>query len=389
MESVRDPADSTSATELQAELLRLGKSLQTGRPELVREAAARLRRLLRTSRPSLDQAGVLLLDATTAPELREVLALVLGSLSIEEAQALLSRALDAASSGSWIRTLLIALGSTKFEGDDDDVFGDSGRPWVVDMPSGLAITVMSRIESGYIRSQMLRYLHPGTLESVREAAIQALRHSLEYPDVRRDFRSNLASERNEDLRGEVAQGLAEWARKQSLASPDRQDILASILAQSRKAETAAVRFGTEATLKQMPMNDAEVKAVADFLHSPDYDQRRWAFAILGFKAESKELPARAELLPMFGQILSRDPDPKIREYAAGALGAFGDRPEGRTLLLHALSDPIWHVRAGAAAALARSGEDPRVLEALNLLAKSDANESVRRTAEKSLKALAR
>ena len=90
-----------------------------------------------------------------------------------------------------------------------------------------------------------------------------------------------------------------------------------------------------------------------------------------------------------GQPIASGTDAKSREYAAAALASFPENPRSKALLVGALSDAAWHVRARAAGVLAGLGKDEATLNARRLSASRDGNEIVRRAAQKSVESLSR
>ncbi len=358
-------------------------------PEKVQRFASELRREARTDPAFLRTLGEIVLNSSQPMEFRELAAIVLGTLAAADAQQYLSRALSASSDAAWTRTLILALGSFKDYAEDDEAFGPSVGPWAVRTRQGLIITVEATLEDLAIRTQVLSYLSGPAQVEVRDAAVRALLHSTKFGEVRRDLLQALRLETSEDLRGEIGKGLAEWARHEGVQSPERLAITAMVFEQGARREAAAVRFGAENALKAMPLTQAEVTSLASFLNAGDFDQRRWAFSILTEQASRAGLPGREGLFGTFEQILGKDASAKSREYAAAAIASFPDFARSGPLLIGALSDPAWHVRARAAESLGRLRSDDAVLGALRRVIAQDDNESVRKTAQKSLDLLSK
>jgi hypothetical protein len=367
---------------------RANEILASRNVEKLQDFASELRHEARTNSDFLKTLGEIVLNPSQPMDLGELAAVVLGSLQGTEAQHYLSSALAKSVDAGWSRTLILALGSFKDWTGDEEVFGPALGAWGVKTRLGLVISVEASLPDLAIRSQVLSYLAVASIE-VRDAAVRALFHSTQFSEVRRDFLSSLRSEGNQDLKGEIGKGLAEWARTEKAESPERQAITGAILEQGARREAAAVRFGAENALKVMALTTSEVASLAASLRGPDFDQRRWAFAILTEQASRPGLPGREELFDNFEQILGKDASPKGREYAAAAIASFPDYVRSGPVLVGALSDPAWHVRARAAEALGKISKDETVMAALRRVIAQDDNPSVRQTAQRSLDRLSR
>jgi hypothetical protein len=111
------------------------------------QAAADLRRLLRTDGDARREAYEQLLTGTMEDSLRGALILVIGTLPVPDVDPVLVKALDKFSDNpALVVHLLHALGASREPADLDDIFDMGDQPWGVDGPGGLGITIRRRIE---------------------------------------------------------------------------------------------------------------------------------------------------------------------------------------------------------------------------------------------------
>ncbi len=357
--------------------------------------AARLRREARTNSEFLKRLMTLVGDGREPSDLRGIVAIVLGSIPDPEVQSHLSQTLATTGDAHLQRDLIVALGSAKDSGEMDDIFGLGDSPWVIEN-AFLSVRVKTVINDEAIRIQIAGFLNNSPDTGVRWAATGALRHSIQFPDVRQAFL--IAVRRRPDkedtktgssvTQGDIAASLAGWAAGEDQKSPERGEVFLAVIQEGEVHEADFLRLSTDEPLRRMAMSDSEVRLLAGLLDGRDFDQRRWALSILGDKAKQADLPMREDLFASIERTVTTDPDPKIREYAAGALASFPDKDRAVDLLLGALGDEAWHVRVAAARALGRmKRQDEGVRQALRRSADQDADENVRTAAGETLELL--
>lgn len=332
----------------------------------------------------------MLADTSVSPEFRELAAFVLGSLPAKEAQGFLAQALAAAREPEWQAVLILALGCAKPADDEEGVFDQPETERWIRRPIGLEMRLDHVFVDETVRRQIVSFLTGAHPEAVRDAAVEALIPSLDFGDVRGEFLRAVRSETAAEVLGRVGFGLTEWAARRPEPSPEQREIVVAVLDRAREPEANALRFLTERGLTSVPLTIDDVRSMAALLPEGDFDRRRWAIAVLGDRAKRPELPGRDGLYASFADLARRDADPKIREYAVGALASFPDRAETADNLVGAFADDAWHVRAAAARAMGRlKRNDEKILSVLRSAAERDENDMVRRAAAEALELLGR
>ena len=349
--------------------------------------AADWRRSARGSAEFRDRLGKIVLDASAAPAVRSLAAFVLGSLPDREALDLLARALEASTDPAWTRTLLLALGSDKSSGSDDDIFGLGDSPRVIETSIGLAIRIRGALGEASVRSLMIPRLREAGDGGVRWAAAAALTDSAGWEDVRRAFLEALPGEADPAAQGQLTKALADWAAGETPDSPGRAQVVAAIFDGALRPDAAALRLRSEDGLKRMAWTETEIRVLAPRIEGGSFDQRRWAIAVLAGATSRSDLPARGEVFESLARVAAAEPDAKVRELAVTALSSFPDRAPASQLLIGSLADPAWHVRAAAVRALGRMAKSDEILAALRQTEQGDGDERVRRAASQTLKVL--
>ena len=384
------PADDTLLDEARAALTK--DDMRT-----VQDVAARLRREARRNPEFLKRLETLLGDGRESSTLRGVVAIVLGSLPDGEVQKLLAQTLATVDDPGLQGDLIVALGSAKDFGEYDDIFLLSHERRDV-QTLYLNVRVETVIADSAIRSTMGGLLTGSSNSKVRWLAVAALRYSIQFPDVRQTFLTALRARPNTepgeasatDAQGEIAASLVEWAAGEDLNSPERWEIFITVFQEGQAAPAGVFLLSTNEALLRMEMTKSEVRLLAGLLDSRDFDQRRWVISILGNRAMWQGLPMREDLFAPFQKMVATDPDPKIREYAAGALVSFPDKDRAIDLLLGAMADDARDVRVAAARALGRMKRgDQRILDHLKRVSETDGDENVRLAAGEALQLLTR
>jgi HEAT repeat protein len=369
------PTSGGSTSPLDSRALEI---LQSKDAAALRSLAKDWRRLARTNAAARGRVAAIVLDPAAPAEARELAAFVLGSLPDPDALDALLDALRDSTDAAWTRTLLLALGSAKESGEDDDVFGLGDSPRVVATPLGLEVRIRGAILEAGARARMTPQVREGTDPGVRWAAALALADSTRFPDVRRAFLDALGLEADPATQGEVGKALADWAAGEAAGTPDRSAVFDAILEGARRPDASALRLRCEDGMKRMSWTAVEVRAVAPGIESGSFDQRRWSMAVLAGAASRPDTPARDEVFEAIQRVASSDPDAKIRDLAVTAASSFPDRPQAEALLIGSLEDTAWHVRAAAARALGRMNRSVEILDALRRVEQGEADERVRR-----------
>jgi HEAT repeat protein len=355
--------------------------------ETARTWAAEWRRKAREDSGFRARLRQLVLDAAAASEARELAALVLGTLPGRDGLDVLAEALDAARDPRWIRTLLLALGSDRSSGEDDDIFDLPDSPRVHNAPLGLAITIRGAIDDPALRDGMIPRIRAGEDPGVRWAAALALSDSTSHSDVRRAFLEALPGERDPAAEGELAKALADWAAVETAESTERAQVFSALLDGAARDDAGALRLRSEDGLKRMSWTGAEVRTLAVRIESGSFDQRRWAIAVLAGAASRQETPERDFVFDSLARVSGSAPEAKVREMAVSGISAFSDQARASELLRSSLGDSAWHVRAAAVRGLGRVGVTPETLAALKKTELEDPDERVRRAAAEVRRAL--
>ncbi len=356
--------------------------------EKIRALAAEWRRLARKDTAFVTRLCDLVSDSTAAPELRTLAAVVLGSLPDPRALEWLARALESSTDPAWSRTLLLALGSDRSSGDDDEIFGLEGSPRTIELPLGLAVRIRGPLDDASVRSRVIPRLLDGGDADVRWAAALALTDSVSFEDVRKALLEALPGEADPAAQGQLAKALSDWAAVEAPDSPERARVVSAILEGALRPDGAALRLRSEDGLKRMAWTGPEVLALASRLEAGSFDERRWAIAVLAGAMSRPDQPAREAVRESLSRVAMGEPDPKVRELAVTGLSYFRDHAATSKLLIGSLGDPAWHVRAAAVRALGRMRGSQEILDALQRSESGDSDERVRRAAAEIRKNLA-
>jgi HEAT repeat protein len=328
-----------------------------------------VRRLLRKDPSARRRAASILLDPSASANLRQALALVFGTFDGEETdRTLLSVLQHSKGDAAMVRCALLALGGTREPEEDDDVFGLGDRPWGEKGPGGIGITVRREIGDAATRIAMEGFLG-GTDPAVREAAAEALRHTVAEGDVRDAFLDRLPGEPAD----EVAQVLGETLAGRAGLTPDETDrraIVEALVARAGEEGLDGYRFRMEDDLQRVPLeSDARraLERLAGAGHS--FAVRSFALTALAGSASRSGPDAEAGTRSLLVTLLGSDPDPAVRDLAARLLHRVPyDAAAAAALAKAARQDAAWNVRFTAAETLAGYGSKPGVAEALDTVA---------------------
>jgi len=341
--------------------------LQSGDSVAARDAAARLRSSWRTDPAARALAEQVLLDASAPSELRQAVALILGTIGASD-PVLLQALAGCADDPALLRCVILALGATRDPPEDDDVFDLGERPWGQQGPGGLGITVRREIEDDDVRQALAACLLDDRAIA-REAAAQALRHTTDSSEVRAAFTATLRAEADDDVAWVLGEALASWAGLHREAA-EQLSIVNLLLARAGDEGLDAYRFRIENEFGRIPLDPAQVATLEELAHpARPYGVRTFALATLAASA-----PASAR--PLCERLLEGDADPAVRDLTARLLGTLPASPETIARLAAATrEDTAWNVRWQAVDALGRFRDDPRAVEAIRA-AKDDADARV-------------
>ncbi|GEM_PF-7091379 len=384
-------APSAAGPEEVGDLLRrLEVALAQGDPYAIRAAARSLRaQFLFAERETVEAMATALLDGARDLRLRQALAIVLGSLPGEFAQALLADLLTRCTGPpELVCSLLLALGELK-EGPGAGDFGAEDVPFGEADPSGLAVRVRGPLRGEGVSAAVPR-LSDGNVETRRVAAL-VLRDSVAQPVVRAALLGRLPVEPDDEACGEVGAALVATAVDADPSDAGRAEVVRALLDVSRRAGRDVTRFRIEAGLGSATLNAAEEAELVGLLGDGDVLIQMFALEALGrrLREEGTTAPA-SQVAGEIGRLLVGSPEAKVRETAARVIHPAAASPEVALALMRALeSDAAWEVRATAAQALGAALVEgmeirPGAIEALQKAAAGDLNEEVRAAARAAL-----
>lgn len=328
-------------------------------------AAAALRRLLRTDAAARRAAFEALLHGQLEATQRAALALVLGTLPGPDIDPVLLAAARRFSSEPFVLAhVLHALGATREPAEDDDVFDLGDRPWGIEGPGGLGISVLRRIEDPAVIAQIGRHLAAAPEPAVRLAAATALRHSIDDVRARQDVFAALGHEPSDAVSSVLGEALASWAGRGSVPSAtaeERRAIVGRLLARAETPDFDAYRFQIENDFDRIPVDPHQVAELRGRVGpNRPFAIRSWALTVLvRCRKGADAAQAMHALLPA---LIERDRDPAMRDLAARLVRRLPVRASTLDALERAArSDAAWNVRFTALQTLAQAAPRQRVL----------------------------
>ena len=339
------------------------------------DAAAALRRLLRTNAAAREHAVARLLAKKTPRDMRMALAFVLGTLPGSDA-ALREALIRFGEDADVARCLIFALGATREPLEDDEVFDLGDQPWGVHGPRGLGITVRRVIEDAETRAVIASALGHAR-GPVREAAAIALRHSTRTPQVRTEFLAAVRAEPNDDVALVLGEALAGWAGGAGTGS-ERTEIVRTLLARVGDEGLDGYRFRMEDDFRRIALNESHQATLVEYAGAArPYAVRSFALATLAAGA-----PEQARGL--LEDYAVGDRDTAVRDMSARLLGTLpANDATIRVLATLSRDDEAWNVRYQAVDALAAFPGNKTAAAAL----KAATADSDRRVADRARKAL--
>lgn len=359
------------------------------------EAATELRTRALASKDALRALIARLEDPGLDARLRDRIAFVLGSIPDFEAEQALRAALRRGGDPDRVAALLLALGSTK---SMENPFGLAAfDPYVETHVSGLNVYVHTVFADEGLVAEIAAKLTDDA-DVVRRAAHRALQATLLHDAdrrksegepamdrVRAEFLSRVRHEPVEGLRAAFAGTLAEWAARAPGDSAAKRETLEGLIDASLQEEASTVRLRTAAGLAHSKLPAEAMSRLREAAVGGDPDVRSWAMPILAAQAYRMQGAEREAIWKALEQSLA-DPDSKIREQAAGAIGSL---EEALPSLVAAAGDAEWNVRAAVARSLGGFLSSEAARDVLQQMAAQDENEHVRRAAAESLRRIPR
>ena len=192
----------------------------------------------------IERLGERLLSSSRAPEVCEMIALVLGSLSDPRGVAYLRRALDEGC-GTSRASILIAL-TLDCQGEEDQIFWRPDVPGVIETACGCRVRLRRVIAEADLRGRAAVYLLDPDID-VRRTAYRILEGSVDFADVRVGMLRALEEEADPALLELLAFALSRWAGEAQAEDPMKRRIVATLL---DRADEESVRSGSRAGLRR-------------------------------------------------------------------------------------------------------------------------------------------
>ncbi len=334
----------------------LSRALAAGDAEAAQAAARDLRRRLRTEFEAFPVVKSLLLDPSTAPDLRMALAFVLGTLPNDAGDAALLEALRRfAADPAFVRCAVLALGAQREPEDQDDVFDLGDRPYGAKGPGGLGITVRRLVPAGEVEAAIASHLRRPE-STVRQATAIALSHSLDRATVRTAFVGSLSSEATDAVAAALGDPLAKWAGSDGGERSERETVVVGLLARATEPTFDEYRFRLEASFERLPLSDRALADLAALVaaHRP-FGTRAFALTALSKNAMRGGDRAVAVARAALDSALSDPDSAPVRDLSARLLGTLPyDARTSARLAAAVKGDPAWNVRFTALESLAKT-----------------------------------
>ena len=366
-----DEVRSVPEDELRSAVAALRSALETRSGAA--EAAAALRRIVRQDAVARRAVQQLVLADETSRDLRMALALILGTVAGNASDETLLAALKLfADDIELVRCILFALGATREPPEDDEVFELGDRPWGAHGPGGLGITVHRAIEDPAVQRAVAGQLNAGDA-GIREAAAQALRHTMHAAGVRASLLAAVRAESDDDVALVLGEALAAWAGGAAEGTETAQ-VVDVLLARAADAGLDGFRFRIENDFRRIGLTAGQRAVLVEYAHpARPFGVRSFALSVLAAAAVHGEATQTRALLE---RLMATDTDAAVRDLSARLLGMLAlDSGTIAKLAETSRADEAWNVRYQAVDALGRFGNDPAARAALRS-ATGDADERV-------------
>jgi len=336
-----EPAPDPFATKFDA----LARAIAAGKAA---DAAADLRKLLRTDEAALSQAYAALLAEETDAELRRALAMVLGTLAVDGVDDVLLAALTQFDKdATTVVALIAALGALRDPPDEDDVFDMEAAPhFAAHGPGGMGITVRNIIKDPRVEEALGNLLLDTDRADVRMAAVNAMQFSVHQEFSRTRFRTALTNELNDGVAAVLAQSLGYWTRRKQ--SDEARHIVDEVILAADRPGFDEYRMRVETALQESNFGEIARGQLNSWTQSGmSYEMRTFAFSAL-LCQKTVDPATRQSLI----NIVTADPNRAMRDYAARQLAKLPAGTDSRTALKSVFDNSTdWSLRSTALSSL--------------------------------------
>ncbi|MGC6486058.1 MAG: hypothetical protein ACON4Z_00295, partial [Planctomycetota bacterium] len=313
------------------------------------DAAAAMRRLVRTDPGARSEAYAALLADDTPDAQRRALAMILGTLAVEGVDEVLLAAVDRfRADPATVVALIAALGALRDPPDDDDVFDMEAAPhFAVHGPGGMGITVRNVIRDPAVEAKLGELLLDREQRGVRLAAANALQFSVGREFTRTRFRTALAAETDDAVAALLGQNLGLWTRRKQ--GEEAQHIVDEVVQASGRPGFDEYRLRMETALHESSFNQDTMTQLRSWSQpGMSYELRSFAYSVL-LGQRPVDPQSRAAIV----RAAAGDPDRAIQDYALGLLARLPAGADSVQALRAVLtSSPDWSLRSSALRSLA-------------------------------------
>lgn len=335
-----------AATAFGEALTALAAAVRAGRAV---DAAAAMRRLVRTDPGARSEAYAALLADDTPDAQRRALAMILGTLAVEGVDEVLLAAVDRfRADPATVVALIAALGALRDPPDDDDVFDMEAAPhFAVHGPGGMGITVRNVIRDPAVEAKLGELLLDREQRGVRLAAANALQFSVGREFTRTRFRTALAAETDDAVAALLGQNLGLWTRRKQ--GEEAQHIVDEVVQASGRPGFDEYRLRMETALHESSFNQDTMTQLRSWSQpGMSYELRSFAYSVL-LGQRPVDPQSRAAIV----RAAAGDPDRAIQDYALGLLARLPAGADSVQALRAVLtSSPDWSLRSSALRSLA-------------------------------------
>ena len=313
------------------------------------DAAAELRKLLRTDEAALAEAYEALLGEQTPTDQRHALAMILGTLAIDGVDAVLLAAVDQfRDQPETVVALIAAMGALRDPPDADDVFDMEAAPhFAVHGPGGMGITVRNVIDDPEVEAKLGELLLDREQRDIRLAAANALQFSVDREFTRTRFRTALSSEMDDAVAALLGQNLGLWTRRK--LGEEAQHIVDEVVQASGRPGFDEYRLRMETALHESSFNQDTMTQLRTWSQpGMSYEMRTFAFSVL-LGQRPMDTQSRAAIV----RAAAGDPDRAIQDHALGLLSRLPRGADSVAALRSVLANHAdWSLRSSALGSLA-------------------------------------
>lgn len=339
-------AENAQEDAFSASFTALGAAIRSGNAA---DAAASLRKLLRTDPGALAAAYEALLAESTEADERRALAMILGTLAVEGVDEVLLAAVDQfRDDPATVIALIAAMGALRDPPDADDVFDMEAAPhFAVHGPGGMGITVRNIIDDPEVEAKLGELLLDPTQRDIRLAAANALQFSVDREFTRTRFRTALASEMDDAVAALLGQNLGLWTRRK--LGDEAQHIVDEVVQAADRPGFDEYRLRMETALHQSSFNEDTMSQLRSWSQpGMSFEMRTFAFSVL-LGQRPMDPSSRRSIV----DAAASDDDRAVRDHALRLLSRLPASNDSVQVLRSVLSDsPDWSLRSTALTSLA-------------------------------------